>query len=88
MNTYGVDNQNLNLEDEDDDFETPNLQSNSSMNQFLVPGSTSSFKNSPASLTEILLRDECQPVGLKNVGNTCWFNSIIQVIYLFKRDLI
>ena len=71
----------MDMDDEDDDFETANLQSNTSMNQFSVSGSLSSLKSSAGAMTEFsLLRDERQPVGLKNVGNTCWFNSIIQVI--------
>jgi len=31
-----------------------------------------------------------EPVGLKNIGNTCWFNSIVQALYAlpYFRQLI
>jgi len=31
-----------------------------------------------------------EPIGLKNIGNTCWFNSIVQTLYTlpFFRELI
>jgi ubiquitin C-terminal hydrolase len=31
-----------------------------------------------------------EPVGLKNIGNTCWFNSIVQALYTlpYFRQLI
>ena len=28
-----------------------------------------------------LIREESRPAGLKNIGNTCWFNSIIQAFF-------
>ena len=34
-----------------------------------------------------LLREPGKPAGLKNVGNTCWFNSIIQVM-LTRKELL
>ena len=30
-------------------------------------------------------QEEC-PVGLKNVGNTCWFSAVIQVIEISYTD--
>lgn len=28
-----------------------------------------------------LIREDGRPAGLKNIGNTCWFNSIIQAFF-------
>jgi len=59
-----------NLDDEDeDDFD-------GGSNSGITYKSMSSSNYSESSL----LREEGKPSGLKNVGNTCWFNSIIQVI--------
>lgn len=43
---------------------------------------SSSYKSNSFSESS-LLREEGKPSGLKNVGNTCWFNSIIQVVLHF-----
>lgn len=32
-------------------------------------------------------RNSDWPVGLKNVGNTCWFSAVIQVCKLFPHFL-
>lgn len=41
--------------------------------------------------SEITRRESLnEPIGLKNIGNTCWFNSIVQTLYTlpFFRELI
>lgn len=68
-NIYGASN---NLDD-DDDFD---FDSNSSGGNGSSPLTTSSRTGEFS-----LIREEGRPPGLKNVGNTCWFNSIIQVLF-------
>lgn len=90
---------NLDLDEDEDDFDAINVnQSNTGSNQqfsnSLLTGSSSDSnfqKSSGNSLSELsLLREEGKPAGLKNVGNTCWFNSIIQAFFHlpYLRSLI
>jgi hypothetical protein len=87
---------NIDLDEDEDDFDSINLQSNSaSNNQFsnsMLNSSNSSYVKSPGNCySELsLLREDGKPAGLKNVGNTCWFNSIIQAFFHlpFLRGLI
>lgn len=34
-----------------------------------------------------LKRDDA-PVGLKNVGNSCWFNAVMQVFFITSSNVI
>ena len=72
----------MDIDDEDDDFDTISLQStgnHTSVNQFC-----GSLSTSPKGLQSesSFLREDGKSPGLKNIGNTCWFNSIIQVNFL------
>lgn len=36
-------------------------------------------------------REDGQPVGLKNIGNTCYFNSFLQILYFcpaFVKEIL
>ena len=33
-------------------------------------------------------RMDCDPVGLKNIGNTCYFNSLIQAYFFMPNFLM
>lgn len=72
----------MDIDDEDDDFDTISLQSTGNhtpVNQFCGSLSTAS-KEQQSRLSEFsFLREDDKSPGLKNIGNTCWFNSIIQV---------
>lgn len=43
-----------------------------------------SLRTEPLSLDKRLRQDEL-PVGLKNVGNTCYFNSFIQAFFFLPN---
>ena len=34
------------------------------------------------------MREENQPAGLRNIGNTCYFNSLLQVYYSIPEFVI
>lgn len=34
------------------------------------------------------LREDNQPAGLRNIGNTCYFNSLLQVYYSIPEFVI
>ena len=80
VNAFGAPANNLDEDDLEDDFES------SSASCGIMPLSSSSTHKSTAGSTSLsessLLREDGKPSGLKNVGNTCWFNSIIQVVFI------
>ena len=84
----------MDLDEEDDDFDVINLQANSSSNNYfynsLLNSSNSGYKSNNNFNELDFLRDHDKPSGLKNIGNTCWFNSIIQAFFHlpYLRDLI
>jgi ubiquitin C-terminal hydrolase len=68
--------------DDDFDFDSMNMQSN----ETAYDAKTKYFLND----LNNLFRENDKPVGLKNVGNTCWFNSIVQAFFHlpYFRNLI
>lgn len=70
-------------DDDDDDFDSIVLGSSTSPSASSSSlGKTGKSTATSAAFTDLnVFREDNKPAGLKNVGNTCWFNSIIQAFF-------